>query len=86
MDPRRQQRHNERLAETAAPRKAHVVRADVTKDADVDRTYREGLEKVGVRTRPTSEISSAAIFFRGGPEVLMKIAGLVAFSVFIGAS
>jgi 3-oxoacyl-[acyl-carrier protein] reductase len=40
-------RDDRRLAETAAGLKVHAIRADVTKEADVDRTYREVLEKFG---------------------------------------
>jgi 3-oxoacyl-[acyl-carrier protein] reductase len=36
-----------RLTETATTLGVHAIRADVTKEADVDRTYREVLEKFG---------------------------------------
>ncbi|MGA8014219.1 MAG: SDR family oxidoreductase [Candidatus Acidiferrales bacterium] len=40
-------RDDRRLRETAGALKVHAIRADVTKEADVDRTYREVLEKFG---------------------------------------
>jgi 3-oxoacyl-[acyl-carrier protein] reductase len=40
-------RDHRRLAETAAALKVHAIRADVSIEADVDRTYREVLEKFG---------------------------------------
>jgi 3-oxoacyl-[acyl-carrier protein] reductase len=40
-------RDERRLAETAAALKVHAIRADVAKEADVARAYREVLEKFG---------------------------------------
>ena len=40
-------RDDRRLTETASALKVHAIRADVTKEADVERTYREVLEKFG---------------------------------------
>src|ERR1017187_2755322 len=40
-------RADRRLRETAGALRVHAIRADVTKEADVDRTYREVLEKFG---------------------------------------
>jgi 3-oxoacyl-[acyl-carrier protein] reductase len=40
-------RDDRRLRETAGALRVHAIRADVTKEADVDRTYREVLEKFG---------------------------------------
>jgi 3-oxoacyl-[acyl-carrier protein] reductase len=40
-------RDDRRLTETAAALKVHAIRADVTKEADVERTYREVFEKFG---------------------------------------
>jgi 3-oxoacyl-[acyl-carrier protein] reductase len=40
-------REERRLADAAAALKVHAIRADVTKEGDVDRTYREVLEKFG---------------------------------------
>ena len=39
-------RDHRRLAETAAALKVHAIRADVSIEADVERTYRELLEKI----------------------------------------
>jgi 3-oxoacyl-[acyl-carrier protein] reductase len=40
-------RDERRLAATATTLEVHAIRADVTKEADVERTYREVLEKFG---------------------------------------
>ncbi|MGA2509835.1 MAG: SDR family oxidoreductase [Candidatus Acidiferrales bacterium] len=40
-------RDERRLAETASTLGVHAIRADVTKESDVDRTYREVLQKFG---------------------------------------
>jgi 3-oxoacyl-[acyl-carrier protein] reductase len=40
-------RDERKLAETAEALSVHAIRADVTKESDVDRTYREVLEKFG---------------------------------------
>src|SRR6204780_2981856 len=40
-------RDDRRLADTASSLGVHAIHADVTKEADVERTYREVLEKFG---------------------------------------